>query len=98
MSNDVVNYERAETLGDSFLKYAVSLFLYQTFPDYGEGPLTYLKGKLVGNRNLYYCAKQKQIPGRLNVEDFSPNGNFVAPCYSADRRLQNLLISCEVRT
>ncbi|XP_031782799.1 endoribonuclease Dicer [Nasonia vitripennis] len=91
VKNDVFNLERVETLGDSFLKFAISLFLYQAYPTCGEGPLTHLKGKLVGNLNLFYCSKQKNIAGRMHVEDFAPTGNFVTPAYAAHQVLQQIL-------
>ncbi|KAK7865819.1 hypothetical protein R5R35_001277 [Gryllus longicercus] len=52
-SNDALNLERLETLGDSFLKFASSLFLFLRYPKLDEGKLTQVKGKIVGNRNLF---------------------------------------------
>ncbi|XP_011494459.1 PREDICTED: endoribonuclease Dicer [Ceratosolen solmsi marchali] len=91
ISADAFDYERAETLGDSFLKFSVSLFLYQSYPNLEEGGLSSLKEQLVSNLNLYYCGKHKNIPGRMNVEDFSPLCNFIAPAYAVDRQLQDIL-------
>lgn len=96
ISNDAFDLERMETLGDSFLKFAVSLFLYETFKSFNEGQLTSLKGKLIGNRNLFYCGEKKNIPGRIKVEVFIPNSNFIAPAYSAERAVQELLIDNEI--
>ncbi|XP_023246881.1 endoribonuclease Dicer [Copidosoma floridanum] len=83
MSNDFFDLERSETLGDSFLKYAVSLYLFQNYPNFGEGSMTYLKGKLVGNLNLYYCGENKKLGGRMKIEDFVPSTSpipaFVIP-------------------
>ncbi|XP_029037837.2 endoribonuclease Dicer [Osmia bicornis bicornis] len=93
---DAFNLERLETLGDSYLKFIVSLFLYTTFPNCNEGPLTTLKGKLIGNRNLYYCGVKKNIPGRMKVDDFAPLSNFIAPAYTVNRQLQTLLLETEV--
>ncbi|XP_076220926.1 endoribonuclease Dcr-2 isoform X2 [Nomia melanderi] len=96
LGNDAFDLERLETLGDSCLKFVVSLFLYTFFPNYNEGPLTALKGKLIGNRNLYYCGKKKCIPGRMKVDDFVPLSNFIPPAYSAFRQLQKILLDTEV--
>jgi endoribonuclease Dicer len=52
LANDIVNLERLETLGDSFLKLMSSLYLFQHHKCMTEGELTCLKGKHVGNRNL----------------------------------------------
>lgn len=67
---DVLNFERLETLGDSFLKYAVSLALFLKFPDMTEGQLTLIKGKVVGNRNLYYCGEKINLGSSLKVKIF----------------------------
>jgi len=61
------NYERMETYGDSFLKFAVSLVLFDAFPSDNEGVLTELKMKLVGNRNLLYTGKNLNLGSYLVV-------------------------------
>jgi len=61
------NYERMETYGDSFLKFAVSLVLFDAFPSDNEGVLTELKMKLVGNRNLLYAGRNLNIGSYLMV-------------------------------
>jgi len=85
------NLERLETLGDSYLKFIVSLFLYHKFPTFNEGQLTALKGKMIGNRNLYYCGNKKGIPGRIKNDAFVPSSNFIPPAYSVYRPLQKIL-------
>ena len=95
-SDDVINFERVETLGDSFLKFATSIFLFQEFPDFNEGFLSFLKGKIVGNLNLYFCAEQKNIAGRVNVEKFIPDCNFIVPSFSLERGLMKVLIEKKV--
>lgn len=96
LGNDAFNLERLETLGDSYLKFIISLFLYNQFPKYGEGSLTMIKGKIIGNRNLYYCGIKKKIPGRMKVDSFIPLSNFIAPAYTVFRQLQNILLEAEV--
>lgn len=66
-ADDIWNLERLETLGDSFLKFAVSYILYYRFPDLPEGKLTQVKGQILGNRNLFYCAKAKNLASYLKV-------------------------------
>jgi endoribonuclease Dicer len=56
-AGDVFDMERYEVLGDGFLKFIVSLFLYKEYENWHEGYLTTLKGKLVSNRNLFYVGK-----------------------------------------
>ena len=52
-SHDTFNLERVETLGDAFLKFAASLYLFHKYPKLDEGQLTNIKGKLIGNRLVY---------------------------------------------
>jgi endoribonuclease Dicer len=42
-ANDFFNLERLETIGDSFLKFAVTIYLYCTYPRIHEGKLSYLR-------------------------------------------------------
>ncbi|XP_046601014.1 endoribonuclease Dicer isoform X4 [Neodiprion lecontei] len=96
MSHDVMNLEILETLGDSFLKFFTSLFLTDTFPTFSEGHLTSIKGKIIGNRNLYYAGFNKKLPGMIKVEEFTPTSNFIVPAYSVHRKLQGILLRAEV--
>ncbi|KAI4478811.1 hypothetical protein M0804_011557 [Polistes exclamans] len=94
--NDVFDLERLETLGDSYLKFISSLYLYTHYPTYNEGRLTALKGKIIGNRNLYYCGTKKSIPGYMKVDDFIPLSTFIPPAYTAFRPLQKILLDNKV--
>ncbi|CAK9800088.1 Endoribonuclease Dicer [Anthophora plagiata] len=96
MAHDAFNLERLEFLGDAYLKFIISLFLYSQFPQYNEGHLTTLKGRLIGNRNLCYCGIAKQIPGYMKVDDFMPFSNFVPPAYTVFRQLQEVLLDTKV--
>lgn len=87
------NLERLETLGDSFLKFVISLFLYHEFPNFSESQLTTLKGKIIGNRNLYYCGEKKGIPGRIKNDAFVPTSNFIPPAFTVLRALQEILLN-----
>jgi len=42
-ANDFFNLERLETIGDSFLKFAVTIYLYCTYTGIHEGKLSYLR-------------------------------------------------------
>lgn len=78
-SHDVFDMERFEVLGDAYLKFIVSLFLYKCYADWHEGHLTALKGKLVSNRNLFYCGNDLQIPGKIKFHGFQPHQDWVPP-------------------
>ena len=46
-ANDGINLERLETIGDSFLKYAITTYLYCTYQNIHEGKLSHLRSKQV---------------------------------------------------
>lgn len=48
-ANDGINLERLETIGDSFLKYAITTYLYCTYDIIHEGKLSHLRSKQVNN-------------------------------------------------
>lgn len=62
--------ERYEVLGDAFLKFIVSLFLYKKFEKYHEGCLSALKGKIVSNRNLFYLGNDFELSNMLKATKF----------------------------
>ncbi|XP_070576462.1 endoribonuclease Dicer-like [Ptychodera flava] len=83
MSNasDGFNLERLEMLGDSFLKQAVTTYLYCTYTDLHEGKLSYMRSKQVSNLNLYRLGKKQNLPGRMVVSLFDPPVNWLPPGY-----------------
>lgn len=48
-ANDGINLERLETIGDSFLKYAITNYLYCTYDNVHEGKLSHIRSKQVNN-------------------------------------------------
>ena len=50
-ANDFFNLERLETIGDSFLKFAITVYLYCTYPGIHEGKLSYLRSKQVSKQH-----------------------------------------------
>lgn len=46
-ANDGINLERLEMIGDSFLKQAITVYLYSTYPHVNEGKLSYARSKQV---------------------------------------------------
>jgi dsRNA-specific ribonuclease len=51
-ANDGINLERLETIGDSFLKYAITTYLYCTYDNIHEGKLSHLRSKQVRSVTL----------------------------------------------
>lgn len=56
-SKNKINYERLEFLGDSILSFVVSGFLYDQFPDLGEGRLSRMRASLVCKESLAEVAR-----------------------------------------
>ena len=55
------NYERLEFLGDSFLGFVISDYLYHQFPDQPEGILTRLRANVVRQRSLAAIAREFEL-------------------------------------
>lgn len=78
-ANDFFNLERLETIGDSFLKFAVTVFLYCKHPGIHEGKLSYLRSKQVSNYNLYKLGKRHKLPECMVASKFEPGENWLPP-------------------
>lgn len=53
-ASDFMNMERLETIGDSFLKFAVTTYLYLKYPDAQEGSLSSLRSRIVNKTIFFY--------------------------------------------
>ncbi|VDD85878.1 unnamed protein product [Enterobius vermicularis] len=84
MSNasDGINLERLETVGDSFLKYAVTDYLFHMNPNQHEGKLSFARSKEVSNCNLYRLGKKRNLPSLMVGTKFDPNDGWLPPCYA----------------
>ena len=83
-ASDGFNLERLEMLGDCFLKYAVTVYLYCVYDGQHEGQLSYLRSKKVSNKNLFRLGVYNDLPGRMVSEQFALNdtgGNWLPPGY-----------------
>ncbi|KAM8913374.1 endoribonuclease Dicer isoform 2-T6 [Spinachia spinachia] len=96
-ASDGFNLERLEMLGDSFLKHAITTYLFCTYPDAHEGRLSYMRSKKVSNCNLYRLGKKKGLPSRMVVSIFDPPVNWLPPGYvvNQDRSSPDILNSEE---
>ncbi|XP_015789823.1 endoribonuclease Dicer-like [Tetranychus urticae] len=81
MSNasDGINLERLETVGDSFLKYAVTVFMYCRCPDQHEGILSQLRSTQISNLKLYELGSQKNLGELMVATKFEPSDNWLPP-------------------
>ncbi|KAK3931803.1 Endoribonuclease Dcr-1 [Frankliniella fusca] len=91
-ANDGINLERLETIGDSFLKYAITTYLYCTFDCIHEGKLSHLRSKQVSNLNLYRLGRRKVFGESMIATKFEPHDNWLPPCYYVPRDLEKALI------
>ncbi|XP_025420848.1 endoribonuclease Dcr-1 isoform X2 [Sipha flava] len=97
-ANDGINLERLETIGDSFLKYAITAYLYCTHDNVHEGKLSHLRSKQVSNLNLYRLGKLKMFGERMISTKFEPHDNWLPPCYFVPHKLEKALIDASIPT
>lgn len=95
-ANDGINLERLETIGDSFLKYAITNYLYSKYDNIHEGKLSHLRSKQVSNLNLYRLGKKKALGECMIATKFDPHDNWLPPCYYVPKELEEALIDARV--
>ncbi|KAF4526429.1 hypothetical protein B566_EDAN015061 [Ephemera danica] len=95
-ANDGINLERLETIGDSFLKYAITTYLYCTHENIHEGKLSHLRSKQVSNLQLYRLGRDKQLGRSMIATKFEPHDNWLPPCYFVPWKLEKALIKAGV--
>ncbi|KAK0177678.1 hypothetical protein PV328_001707 [Microctonus aethiopoides] len=95
-ANDGINLERLETIGDSFLKYAITTYLYCTYDMIHEGKLSHLRSKQVSNLNLYRLGRQKMLGESMIATKFEPHDNWLPPCYYVPPELEQVFIESGV--
>lgn len=91
-AGDVFDMERFEVLGDGYLKFITSLYLYKKFDDWHEGYLTTLKGKIVSNRNLFYCGNDFKLTGCIKSSAFQPRTDYMAPSLGIPSNIRQHLV------
>ncbi|KAF8609137.1 hypothetical protein BDV93DRAFT_517997 [Ceratobasidium sp. AG-I] len=72
MAKRTFNYERLEFLGDTFIKYAASAYLYGTDPDATAGTLHMRRQRMVNNKSLWTGAQAIGLPSCIQSEPFKP--------------------------
>jgi dsRNA-specific ribonuclease len=76
-AGDGFDLERLETVGDSFLKQAVTVYIYCTYTQVHEGKLSFFRSKIVSNYNLYKLGKRKSLGEYLISTKFEPYENWI---------------------
>ncbi|KAH1023571.1 hypothetical protein HUJ04_012751 [Dendroctonus ponderosae] len=94
-ANDGINLERLETIGDSFLKYAITNYLYSKYEDVHEGKLSHLRSKQVSNLNLYKLGKRRSLGHYMIATKFDPHDNWLPPCFYVPKQLEDALIDAQ---
>ncbi|CAF0737673.1 unnamed protein product [Didymodactylos carnosus] len=80
-AGDGFDLERLETVGDSFLKQAVTVYIYCTYPKVHEGKLSFFRSKIVSNYNLYKLGKRNGFGEYLISCKFEPYENWLPPLF-----------------
>ena len=75
--------ERLETIGDSFLKLATSVYAYCTINSH-EGKLSEFRKNQVCNKNLHELGQKLLLPYIILNEKFLPRENWLPPNYCVD--------------
>ncbi|KOM37874.1 hypothetical protein LR48_Vigan03g125600 [Vigna angularis] len=86
------HYESLETLGDSFLKYAASQKLYQTYESDHEGLLSVRRGKMISNAALCRLGCSSGLPGFIRNEPFDPHSWIIPGDKSGSFKIEELII------
>ncbi|XP_056646344.1 endoribonuclease Dcr-1 [Diorhabda sublineata] len=94
-ANDGINLERLETIGDSFLKYAITNYLYSKYENVHEGKLSHLRSKQVSNLNLYRLGRRKCLGEFMIATKFDPHDNWLPPCFYVPKQLEEALIDAQ---
>lgn len=82
-------YERAELLGDAYLKWVVSRWLFLKYPQKHEGQLTRMRQQNVSNMVLYEKALQRGLQAYIQADRFAPcrwTAPGVAPVFDEDTK------------
>jgi len=82
-------------IGDSFLKYCATMHIYCNFPEYDEGQMTVIRGRLISNAALCNIGKKQHLAEILSGGIFIPNACWLPPGYSVPERFSNLAVELD---
>ncbi|XP_071041573.1 endoribonuclease Dicer isoform X2 [Parasteatoda tepidariorum] len=86
-AGDEFDLERLEMIGDSFLKYVMSIKAYMKYQNFDEGKLTLFRSRLIQNLNLYQKAKKKGLGEYMTTTTFSCSSTWLPPCYTIEEQI-----------
>ncbi|KAF9006465.1 hypothetical protein BDQ17DRAFT_1351795 [Cyathus striatus] len=68
------DYERLELLGDGFLKYLSSIYIFVTYPSHTEGMLHQTRQRIISNKSLLSSATNVRLPAYIQSKPFVVKG------------------------
>lgn len=89
---DSFDLERLEVLGDSFLKYVVTIDLFSSSTSEQEGLLTQMRARIICNRNLHRLGCALHVGSMVAQEQFEPHRNWLPPGYCAPEGAEEMLM------
>ncbi|CAI9090837.1 OLC1v1025698C1 [Oldenlandia corymbosa var. corymbosa] len=87
--------ESLETLGDSFLKYAISQQLFKTLRIHHEGLLSIKREKIISNASLCKLGCDQKISGFIRNEPFDPKLWIIPGDSSGSCKLEKEMLSAK---
>lgn len=75
-ASDGFNLERLEMLGDSFLKHAITTYLFCTYPDAHEGRLSYMRSKKVRGPSCPWRVRTVTRGARVGCRGWGVSGKY----------------------
>lgn len=90
-AGDVLNLERLETIGDSYLKVSLTAFLFCNYRNH-EGKLSELRSQLLSNLNLYWRGKKFGVADHMIASRFEPQQNWLPPGFVLPQALEDALV------
>lgn len=92
---DGFDLERLEVLGDSFLKFAVTIDLYCGETSAQEGLLTQGRSRIISNRNLHRLGCAMGVGEMVAAEWFNPHQNWLPPGYCVPERCEDMMLDVD---
>ncbi|XP_055947706.1 endoribonuclease Dicer-like [Argiope bruennichi] len=96
-AGDEFDLERFEIIGDSFLKYSMSVKTYIKYSNFDEGKLTSLRSQLIQNLNLYQKGKKKKLGEYLITTGFNCSKTWLPPCYVVEDHIDEKNLNMKLR-
>ncbi|XP_064484373.1 endoribonuclease Dicer-like isoform X2 [Ornithodoros turicata] len=91
-AGDGFDLERLEVLGDSFLKFVVTIDLFCSQTSAQEGLLTEARARIISNRNLHRLACRLNIGERIASSMFEPHRSWLPPGYVMPEDAEEILL------